>query len=550
MKETVKIIPLGGYGEIGKNMTLIEYRKTIIMIDAGYLFPSSYFPGIEYIIPDTTYVKDNLEKLAGIVITHGHEDHIGAIPYILSDLGNPPIYAKRLSIELIRKKIADHDITNAEFITVTPEKTVFQLRDIFVEFVHVNHSILDASSLYIRCGNKKIFFTGDFKMDYTPIFEPFIDLTRIAAIGKEGVDVLVVDSTNAEREGMSYSERTVGIEMNSIVSKLEGRVIVATFASNICRIIQIMDLARTFKRKIVVDGRSLRNVIEIAAELGYIDLKGLDFISLKEITKYQDNELLLMVTGSQGEPLSVLQRISQNMHAQIKIKKHDTVMISAKVIPGNEVHINRMVNNLFKQGADVFYENISEIHVSGHASQEEIKLLTNLIRPTYIIPYHGEYKNMVAIRRIMKQLGYDEKDVFLIENGTVFIMNEKRAVVENNIVPFGKRFIENNDIGMIDESIIKERKVIGEEGVIFMLFGYDHKNGDIVYGPEVAVAGIKMEQSIIESMIERLQDILVSLETSDLKNPEVVKSTVERRLRRFAKKIIGKEPLIVAIPQR
>lgn len=549
MKDTIKIIPLGGYGEIGKNMTLIEYRKTIIMIDAGYLFPSSYFPGIEYIIPDTSYVQNNLEKLAGIVITHGHEDHIGALPYILTELGNPTIYAKRLSIELIRRKIADHDIT-AHFETVTPEKTVFQLRDIFVEFVHVNHSVLDASALYIRCGNKKIFFTGDFKMDYTPVFEPFIDLTRIAAIGKEGIDVMVVDSTNAEREGMSYSERTVGIEMNAIVSKLEGRVIVATFASNISRIIQIMDIARIFNRKIVVDGRSLRNVIEIAAELGYIDLKGLEFIQLKEIHKYPDNQLLLVVTGSQGEPLSVLQRISQNMHAQIKIKKQDTVLISAKVIPGNEVHINRMVNNLFKQGADVYYENISEIHVSGHASQEEIKLLTNLIRPKYVIPYHGEYKNMIAIRRIMQQLGYREEDVFLIENGTVFIMNDKRAVTENNIVPYGKRFIENSDIGMIDEAVIKERKVIGEEGVIFMLFGYDHKNGDIVYGPEVAVAGIKMEQSALESFGERLQDILVSLEASDLKNPDVVKSTVERRLRRFAKKIIGKEPLIVAIPQR
>lgn len=548
MKDTIKIIPLGGYGEIGKNMTLIEYRKTIIMIDAGYLFPSSYFPGIEYIIPDTQYVQDNLEKFAGIVITHGHEDHIGALPYILMDLGNPTVYAKRLSIELIKRKLADHDIT-ARFETVTPEKTIFQLRDIFVEFVHVNHSVLDASALYIRCGNKKIFFTGDFKMDYTPIFEPFIDLTRIAAIGKEGVDVMVVDSTNAERPGMSYSERTVGIEMNDIVAKLDGRVIVATFASNISRIIQIMDIARVSHRKIVVDGRSLRNVIEIAAELGYIDLKGLEFIQLKEIGNYQDNQLLLLVTGSQGEPLSVLQRISQNMHAQIKIKKNDTVLISAKVIPGNEVHINRMVNNLFKQGADVYYENISEIHVSGHASQEEIKLLTNLVRPKYVIPYHGEYKNMIAVQRIMKQLGYREEDVFLIENGTVFIMNDKRAVTENNIVPYGKRFIENSDIGIIDEAVIKERKVIGEEGVVFMLFGYDHKNGDLVYGPEVALAGIKVEQSYIEAMCERLQDILVSLEVDELKNAETVKVTVERRLRRFAKKIIGKEPLIVAIPQ-
>ncbi len=546
MNESVKIIPLGGYGEIGKNMTIIEYRKTMIMIDAGILFPSSYFPGIEYIIPDITYVKQNIEKFAAIIVTHGHEDHIGAIPYILEEVGNPPIYAKRLSIELIKKKLTDHDITNAEFVTVTPEKTIYQIKDMFVEFIHVNHSILDASAILIKCGTKKIFFTADFKMDYTPINEPFIDLHRIAAVGKEGVDVLIVDSTNAERPGMSYSERIVGLEIDDIVSKLNGRVIIATFASNISRIIQILAVAKKYNRKIVIEGRSLRTVIDIAAELGYIDLHGIEFISLKEIASYRDFEVLFLVTGSQGEPLSVLQRISQHMHSQIKVKNTDTVLISAKVIPGNEMHINKMINNLFKLGADVYYENISEIHVSGHASQEEIKLLANLVKPKYIIPYHGEYKNMIAIRRLMGQMGYADHQVFLIENGTVFTINDKKAYIEKDIIPYGKHFIENNDIGFIDENVIQDRKRIGEEGAVFLVFSFIPKNGDIIFGPEIAYAGIQCDESVTQSIAARLQDILASLEDEEKDDMETLKTIIERRLRRFLKKSIGKEPLVVA----
>ena len=545
MAKSIKLISLGGYGEIGKNMTAIETNSSLLLIDAGILFPSSFFPGIDYIIPDISYLKKKIDKFKGILITHGHEDHIGAIPYILKELRYPTIYGKKLSIELIKKKLSEHDIEFNNYVIVDDKNKKFTLGDIDAEFVHMNHSIPDASAIFMKTGNLKIFFTGDFKLDYTPINEPFIDLHRIAAIGKSGVDLLIVDSTNAPKKGMSNSEKTVGLEMDKIVARIKGRIIMATFATNLSRIIQIFDVARKNNRKVVVEGRSLKNIIEIASRLGYLDLNGIDIISINDYKKYEDWELLFLVTGSQGEPMSVLQRISQNMHSKIKIKKGDTVLISAKVIPGNEIDINRMINNLFKRGAEVSYENISEIHVSGHAAQEDIKLITKLLMPKFVIPYHGEYQNMIALKKIMNYMGYPDKNIMLIENGDAVEL-KKNSIKKLKRVVYGKKLIENSFLGEVDESVIADRKMMGQEGVIFLIFSYNKKTGELLSELQMLSVGIKFDEKFEKLIKKRFVDILHSLSEEELGDINMLKIIIARRLRRFIKKRTYKEPVVVS----
>ncbi len=546
MKKELKIVPLGGYGEIGKNMTVFEYGDSMIIIDAGILFPSSYFPGIDYIIPDIGYIKKRANKLKAIIITHGHEDHIGALPYIVEDLPDVPIYTKKLAAELIKRKFFERGIPWDNIKEINGPDDVMRCGEFEVKMIHVNHSIPDASALFIKAGRNKVFFTGDFKIDYTPVNEDVIDLKRISAIGEKGVDILIIDSTNVETAGMTGSERDVGNEMSRLAEGFSGRIFVATFASNISRIIQVLQIAAKYRRKVVVEGRSLKNIIEIASKLGYIDLKAIDIIDIRHIDMFPDHEIMVLVTGSQGEPFSVLQRLALNMHGKIKIKQGDTVLISAKMIPGNEIHINRMINNLFKCGAHVEYENVSEIHVSGHAAREDIKMITTMVSPRFIIPYHGEYRNMASLRMLMTSIGYKKDAVLLVENGTPVIFDGKRARISDKKVQCGKCFIENADLGNINENTMEERKVIGQEGAVFLNYDYISETGDITYGPELSAVGIELTDELVDDIKERLQEILYSLNKKDLRDKESVGRTVDRRLRRFLRKRRSKEPVIVS----
>ena len=545
MKSKLTVTPLGGYGEIGKNMTVMENNKSMIIIDAGISFPSSYFPGVEYIIPDISYVTERKSNLKGIFITHGHEDHIGALPYIIEELGYPTIYTKKLARELIKKKFDEHGIEYNKFVLVDGKEPV-NAGDFSVQFIHVNHSIPDSSALFIESGNKRIYFSGDFKIDYTPVNEDLIDLKQISKIGEKGVDLMIVDSTNIETPGMTGSETAVGFEMEKIVQNVKGRIFVATFASNISRLIQILDIAKKYNRKVVVEGRSLKNIIEIAGRLGFIKVKKGEILNIKEADKTPDEQLLVLVTGSQGEPMSVLQRLSLNMHPKLKLKKGDTVMISAKMIPGNEIHINKMVNQLFKSGARVYYKNVSEIHVSGHAAREDIKMIAAMVNPKAIVPFHGEYKNMAMLKHVFTEMGYKEEQIILAEIGTPVYLAGKKAYAGNHKVPSGKRFVENYDEITADEELITQRKIIGQEGVLFLIYDYMTETGDITMGPEVASAGLLLNEDHITEIGQRLQDILYSMDEKERKNREYVKEAVSRRMKRFLKKKRSKEPVVIS----
>ncbi len=546
MKKQLKIVPLGGFGEIGKNMTVFEYGDSMFVVDAGILFPSSYFPGIDYIIPDIEYIKKRKKKLKGFVITHGHEDHIGALPYIADEFKGIPIYVKRLTKELIKRKFKEKNIPDSDLRLVEDYNDKISLGDFTVRMIHVNHSIPDASALHIRAGKKNVFFSGDFKIDYTPVNEDVIDLKTISRIGEKGVDLLLIDSTNVEKEGMTGSERDVGREMEKLTDGLEGRIFVATFASNISRIIQVLEIAKKTGRKVIVEGRSLKNNIEIASKLGYIDLRGIEIIDIAQMKMYEDSELMILVTGSQGETFSVLQRLALNIHGKIKIKEGDKILISAKKIPGNEIHINRMINNLFKCGADVEYENVSEIHVSGHAARDDIKMIVTMVAPKYVIPYHGEYRNMASLRKLLVSMGYKKESVLLAENGTPVIYDGKEAYLGSEKVEYGKKFIEDADLGNIGEHTMRQRKVIGQEGALLIIYDYHEKSGDIIYGPEISSVGIEISPEITGDVKERLQDILYSMSEEERNDRREVARSVDRRIRRFLKKRRSKTPVVVS----
>ncbi len=545
MSKKVRLFTLGGYGEIGKNMTALEYKGTIIIIDAGISFPSFLEPGIDYIIPNTEYLIENKHKVKALFITHGHEDHIGAIPFILEDLGYPEIYCKNLPKELIKAKLKDHNISFNKFNIIKDNNKEVYVDSINIEFINVNHSIMDSSALYVECGKNSIFFSGDFKLDYTPVQEEFIDLTRIAKIGEKGVDLFFVDSTNSNKSGFSYSEKEVGFEMDKIVSRIDGRVIVATFASNLSRIIQVFKVAQKNNRKVVVLGRSLENIISISSKLGYLNLKDYDILNKKQANSYPDNELLYIVTGSQGEELSVLKRASRSYHSDLDLQEDDVVLVSAKVIPGNEEEINIMVNDLHRRVKDVFYENVSEIHVSGHALQEDIKLITKLLKPRYIVPVHGEYKHMKATGKLMKFLGYEEDKIIFAENGDMLELKNRQVKHHGNQVENGPVYIENREMGYIEKYKVTERRLMGKSGLIIIIMKINKKKRKLLYGPELIFKGVQFDEKFRKRMEDKIKNVVKVLEKDEIYNNQLFKKRIRRRLKRFIRKRRYIEPFVV-----
>lgn len=483
--EKVKIIPLGGMDYIGMNMTAVEYEDTIIVIDCGMAFADDSLLGIDLIIPDITYLKQNKHKVKGYYITHGHEDHIGAVPYILKDV-NAPVYGTKLSIALIQKKLKEHGMEHTVKTKVVDYGDKLRAGKFSIEFIRTNHSISDAAALAISCPAGVLVNTGDFKVDYTPVYGDSIDLWRFAELGKKGILAVMCDSTNALRTGYTMSEKTVGETFENLFAKhSKSRIIVATFASNVDRVQQVINTACKYKRKVVLEGRSMVNVIETAQELGYISVPAGTLISVDEMKNYPDNKITIITTGSQGEPMAALSRMAYKNHKKIDIRQGDTIIFSSTPIPGNEKAVTNVMNELAQMGAKVIFQ---QTHVSGHACQEEIKLIYSLLKPQFIIPAHGEYRHRVANRAIALDMGYQSKNVILAETGDVIELSAKSAR-KVGTVQAGGIYVDNSGVEDVGRTVLQDRKDLSERGVLIVSVCIDKENSLIVSGPEVFTRG-------------------------------------------------------------
>lgn len=483
----LKIIPLGGMREIGKNMTLLEYRDDIIIIDCGMTFPEDEMLGIDVVIPDIKYLIKNQHKIRGLVLTHGHEDHIGAIPYVLKQI-KFPIYGTKLTLGLLQNKLKEHRLLKTEMHTVSHGQKV-KLGKFEVEWIRVNHSIPDASALAIRTPLGTVFHTGDFKVDFTPISGKPIDLNRIGEIGNRGVLALLSESTNVLRTGYTMSESAVGETFNRIFSYMtKSRIIIATFASNVHRIQQIINAAEKYNRKVVLSGRSMLNVMGTAQRLGYLRMKANTLIDIKDMHRYNENQLVLITTGSQGEPMSALTRISQGEHKKIKLLPNDVVILSAHPIPGNENAVSKVINNIMEQGVRVIYESLSEIHVSGHACQEELKLMLSLLKPKYFVPVHGEMRHLKKHAEIAGKMGIQDNNIFLLHNGSTLELSQQGARFGQD-VPSGQVLVDGLGIGDVGSIVLRDRKHLSEDGLIVVVVSLNKKERRIVSGPDIISRG-------------------------------------------------------------
>ena len=503
MKSSLKIIPLGGLGEIGKNITAIEYEDEIIVIDCGVSFPDDDMLGIDLVIPDINYLLENQDKVKGLFITHGHEDHIGSIPYILKQL-NMDIYATRLTIGLIASKLEEHNISKESLIPVK-EGDVIKFNKLSVEFIRATHSIADACSLAIFTPLGTIVHTGDFKIDYTPIDGRVMDLNRLSALGEEGVLLLMADSTNVERSGHSLSEKTIGETLNRILDGATGRVIVATFASNIHRMQQIVDASLKENRKICFSGRSMENVSKVAMELGYLHIPEEAVISVDELNNHDNNKITIITTGSQGEPMAGLSRIAYGNHRKIKLERDDLFIISASPIPGNDKMISKVINQLYKKGAEVIYEDLEDIHVSGHAYKEELKLIHTLVKPKYFMPVHGEYRHLKHHSDLALKLGMDKSNVFTLETGQVLEISQDKAIATEK-VHTGVVFVDGIGIGDVGNIVLRDRRDLARDGMVTIVVAINKETYSIVSGPDIITRGFIYARES-EGLIKKIKDV-------------------------------------------
>ncbi|MBE7026438.1 MAG: ribonuclease J [Ruminococcaceae bacterium] len=515
-KQKLKIIPLGGLNEIGKNMTVFEYGDDIFVVDCGIAFPDDDMPGIDLVIPDTSYLEKNIERVRGVVITHGHEDHIGALPFFLKKV-NVPVYATKLTIGLIETKLKEHNIlSSAKLNRVKPGDSIKIGRSFMVEFIHSNHSIAGSVALAIKTPVGTVVHTGDFKIDSTPIDGEMIDLTRLGELGREGVLLLMSDSTNVERAGYTMSERSVGSTFDEIFKNCEKRIIVATFASNVHRVQQIINTAAKYGRKVAVSGRSMENIIEVAILLGYMTIPEKTLISIDDINRYNDNQLVIVTTGSQGEAMSALFRMAYSDHRKVELTRNDLIIVSASPIPGNEKTISRVINELFKQGTEVIYESLAEVHVSGHACQEELKLMLALTKPKYFMPVHGEYRHLHRHSQLGTLMGVEEKNVFIMENGRVLELDEKGAKMTTT-VPSGKLLVDGLGVGDVGNIVLRDRKHLSNDGLIVCVVSISADNGEIVAGPDIISRGFVYVREAEELMEEARQVTKEALDACVLK---------------------------------
>ena len=500
----IKISFLGGLNEVGKNMTLFEYGEDMFLVDCGLAFPDQDMLGVDLVLPDFTYVERNADRIRGIVITHGHEDHIGGLPYLLKVL-NVPVYGTNLTIGLIQGKLREHGLLNSATLNVIKPGDVITLGGFTVEAIHVNHSIPDALGLAIRCEGGTVVHTGDFKIDTTPIDGGMMDLGRLAEIGQEGVLCLMSDSTNAERPGFTESERKVGESFETLFRRAgNNRIIVATFSSNIHRVQQIMNVAESLGRKVALVGRSLENVVNISAELGYLNIPEGIVIDINMINRYPADKLVIITTGSQGEPMSALTRMAFSDHRKVEIHPNDYVIISATPIPGNEKTVSRVVNELMKLGADVVYERMYDVHVSGHACQEELKMLMGIVKPKYFIPVHGELKHLRKHAGLALNVGIPKENILIADNGRVAEIS-KKALKCTSTVPAGRVFVDGYGVGDVGSVVLRDRKHLAQDGLVIVAVCIDRENGEIVSGPDVVTRGfvyVKESEELINAARE------------------------------------------------
>ena len=548
----LKVIPLGGLGEIGKNITAIEYENDIIVIDGGLSFPDEDMYGVDLLIPDVSYLLDNKEKVKGMFITHGHEDHIGAIPYILKQI-NMPLYATKLTIGLIENKLKEHNIEDICILNRVEDKQSVMVGNFKVEFISVTHSIADACALAIHTPVGTILHTGDFKVDYTPIDGRRMDLETISKIGKKGVLLLLADSTNVERRGHSLSEKTIGETLNRIFSGATGRVIVATFASNIHRMQQIVNASVANNRKVIFSGRSMVNISEVAIELGYLNIPEGYKIEIDELGNYSNEQITIITTGSQGEPMAGLARIAFDTHNKIKIANNDLFIISASPIPGNDKLISRVINQLYKKGADVIYEDLEDVHVSGHAYQEELKLIHSLVHPKYFMPVHGEYRHLIHHKDLAIKLGMKKENVFILENGDVLQLTKRSAKKEVK-VRVGTVFVDGIGVGDVGNIVLRDRKYLAENGMMTIVIAIDRDSLSITAGPDIITRGFIYAREASD-LIDEIKDIARNeveqcleseiLEWSVIKSR--VKKSVDRHLYSKLKRGTSIFPIIVEV---
>ncbi|WP_411355021.1 ribonuclease J [Peptoniphilus harei] len=543
----VKIIPLGGLHEIGKNLTLVEYRDDIIIIDCGMTFPEDEMLGIDVVIPDVTYLENNKHKIRGLVLTHGHEDHIGAIPYVLRKL-DLDIYGTGLTIGLLENKLKEHRLSRDKLHVVSAGDVV-KLGKMEVEWINVNHSIPDACALAIKTPLGYVYHSGDFKVDFTPISGEPINLTRIAEIGQKGVLAMIGESTNVLREGYTMSESKVGETFNRLFQSLsDNRIIIATFASNVHRVQQIINSAEKYGRKVVLSGRSMVNVTETARKLGQFRVKKDTFVDIKDMDKYDDSEIVLITTGSQGEPMSALTRIAYGEHRKIQLTPNDAVILSATPIPGNENAVTKVINRLLERGAKVIYETLSEIHVSGHACQEELKLILSLVKPKYFIPAHGEVRHLMKHAKIAEQMGMDERNIFIMENGNCLEISQKSAKLVGD-VPSGNILVDGLGVGDVGNIVLRDRRHLSEDGLIIVVISLT-KEGKVVSGPDIISRGfvyVRESEGLIEDAKNVVRKILNDDSRDNLKDWNGLKSDIRDNLRSYIFKNTKRNPMILPI---
>lgn len=546
-EKKLRIIPIGGLHEVGKNCTLVEYGNDMIMIDCGLTFPDEEMLGVDIVIPDFTYVEENKSKLRGIFVTHGHEDHVGAIPYFLKNV-DTNVYCSKLTKGLIENKFKEHGLNPNKIKMVNVNNTV-KAGSLSAEFIRVSHSIPDACSIAVKSPIGTVIFTGDFKMDFTPIDNDPTDIQRLAELGKKGVLALFADSTNVEREGFSLSEKVVGETFVKIFGQAKSRIIVATFASNLHRVQQIITAAEKYNRKVALSGRSMLNNVKIASELGYLKIKKNTIIDMKAIKKYADDELVILSTGTQGEPLSALTRMANKEHRQITLNETDMVILSSSAIPGNEMAINTTINNLTKIGCKIIYSSLAKVHASGHACQEEIKLMYQLVTPKYLIPAHGEIRQLQKHADIAQDMGQPKENIFLCENGDIIEFTKKSAGVKGK-VQAGNVLVDGSGIGDVGNIVLKDRKHLSEDGLMVVSITFDRHTQELLAGPEIVSRGfvyVKENQDIIENAKDVVLRSINKCRNQDIKALSQIKYQIREDLKSYIYNELGRDPMILPV---
>lgn len=547
-KNKLRIVPLGGIGEIGKNMFVIHYEKEIVILDAGLMFPEEEMLGVDMVIPDITYLLEHRDQVKAIILSHGHEDHIGALPYVLPKI-NAPIYGTKLTLGLVESKLEEHGLLEGASLNEIQAGDELKIGNYNLSFFATNHSIPDSVGMVVKTPLGSVVYTGDFKFDHTPVHGRITDFHALASLGKEGVLVALSDSTNAEIPGYTPSEREIGETLKDIFVSSEGRIITVTFASNVHRIQQIIDATENSGRKLVVDGLSMIKVVEIAQRLGYLSVPGDMVIDVDDVRDYPPEKVAILTTGTQGEPMSALTRLSNKNHRKMEIVPGDTVVIAATPIPGNEKLVSRTIDNLFRQGANVIYEKISGIHVSGHGSQEELKLMLNLLRPKYLIPVHGEYRHLIHHAKLAETMGINSKNTLLIENGTVLEFTPEEVNIASS-VPSGGIFVDGLGVGDVGNVVLRDRQTLSSDGIFIVVTTIDSNTNRIVSGPDIVSRGfvyVKESEKLLDEARENVSGLLEGLMDKNISDWTTIKNKVKESMAKFLWNKTGRRPMILPI---